>query len=153
MSLHPRLHPAAVGLVALLVVAGLGGCAQSRSPDAFCEVMAEHRDRYEVATSSAIAAVEGGDAAGLITGTAGMIAALGDLQLMWDELADVAPDEIVADVEKVRDHNQEQLDSVGDAISDPFGALAGSLASGLVNSGSYTRLNDYADEHCGSRPF
>lgn len=91
--------------------------------------------------------------AGLLGGSVGMVQALGDLQLMWDDLVDVAPDDIRGDVEVVRDTTQEQLDAAREAVSDPVGALLGGVLSGLQHGGSYTRVNDYARDHCGTPPF
>lgn len=131
----------------------LAGCTDGRSPAAFCRVMEQHRERYEAAAGDAMTLVVQGDLDGILAGGAQMVMALGDLQVMWDDLADVAPEEIRTDVERVRDHNQEQLDAAAEALNDPLKALVGSLTSGLASSGSYDRLNDYAGEHCGSRPF
>lgn len=140
-------------LAALLLVHVLSGCGAEKSPEAFCEVMDRHRERYEDSTSEALRLMEGGDAAGLLGGTVGMVQALGDLQLMWDELVDVAPDDIRADVEVVRDTNKEQLAAAKDAISDPVGALLGGVLSGLQHGGSFSRVNDYARDHCGTPPY
>lgn len=154
MSPVRRNRAAITTLVGVALLAGLTGCGgQERSPEAFCEVMDKHRERYEESAGQAMDLVERGDGLGLLGGAAQMVSALGDLQLMWDELAEVAPEEIRADIEVVRDNNKAQLENAKKAVEDPLGALVGGLAGGLFNSGSYTRVNDYAGEHCGSRPF
>lgn len=152
MSVTIRRAGTALG-AALLVVPFLAGCGSDRSPEAFCEVMDTHRERYGDSTSEALRLMEGGDMAGLLGGSVGMVQALGDLQLMWDDLVDVAPDDIRGDVEVVRDTTQEQLDAAREAVSDPVGALLGGVLSGLQHGGSYTRVNDYARDHCGTPPF
>lgn len=141
------------GCAVAISAASLVGCSQERSPEAFCEVMDKHKERYEEATGGALAALDEGGASGFLEGTAGMISALGDLQLMWDELVDVSPDDIRPDVEVIQKDNEKQLDTAKEAMDDPLRAFAGSVTSGLMNRGSYTRVNDYAAEHCGSRPF
>lgn len=149
-----RRSGAGVLLAALALSSSLSACGgPERTPEAFCEVMDLHRERFEDATGNALTLAERGDAAGLLGGTAQMVSALGDLQVMFDELAEVAPDDIRADAKRVRDTNRDMLESAEEAVNDPVGALVGGLAGGLINSGSYTRLNDYAGEHCGSRPF
>ena len=67
---------------------------------------------------------------------------------MWEELADVSPDEVKADVERIRDENAKQLEATKDSIDNPLGALGRSLAGGLMVSGSYQRVDAYTKQHC-----
>ena len=97
--------------------------------------------------------VDQGDVLGMVGGLAQAASALGDLQVMWDELAEASPDEIVKDVIAVRDTNRQQMEQAKNVASDPLGALSGILAGGLTASGSFQRVNDYALEHCGAPPF
>lgn len=142
-----------LSMILIIAAVLLGSCGAPRSPEIFCDVMDKHRQRYEAATTEALESLETGDLEGLLGGGTQMVAALGDLQMMWDELAEVSPDEIRTDVERVRDHNKEQLDAAAKSLSDPIGVLLGTLSDGLTMSGSYNRVNDYAGDHCGTRPF
>lgn len=59
-----------------------------------------------------------------------------------------APDEIRADTEAVRDAMKKEQDAIGEGLSDPIGALGNSIAAGVTSSGSFTRVDDYLNEHC-----
>lgn len=143
---HARRTAAALVTIAALTT--LSGCGSSRTPQKFCSVMAEHKQRYLAAMQTANDSISSNSDGGLLLGTAEAVAALGDLQRMWEELAKVAPDEIQTDVEAIRDANAKQLDAAKDAIKDPLGSLAGSLVQGLSVSGSYQRVDAYTKEHC-----
>lgn len=140
---------------AALVVAAvaLSGCSAARTPKTFCATMDEHRVRYEQAMGEAQSILGSGDLAGLVGGVTRAASALGDIQLMWDDLVEVAPDDIRADVEIVRDTNREQLTALQEKAGDPLALLASGITAGITHSGSYQRVNDYALEHCGSAPF
>ncbi|HEX5982956.1 MAG TPA: hypothetical protein VFY69_01995 [Solirubrobacterales bacterium] len=72
----------------------------------------------------------------------------GDLTVIFDSMAEHAPDEIRADTEAARDALQEQQDALGDALSDPLGAIGSSVIGGLTSSGSFTRVDEYLAEYC-----
>lgn len=128
-------------------------CSAARTSENFCSVMDKHKQRYEAAMAEAASAMNGTDASSLLKGVAKMTSAVGDLQVMWDELANVAPGDIQPDVEVVRDTNKKELDLLKDAADDPLGVLASGLLSGLTSSGSFERVNRYSADHCGSAPF
>lgn len=134
--------------LSLVVASGVAACGTTRSPEAFCSVMDKHKDRYLEAMAKAQGSVEQESAGGLLTGMAQAVTALGDLQRMWEELAEVAPTEIQGDVETVRDANAKQLESAKEVMDDPLKALAGSLIDGLMNSGSIQRIDTYTKAHC-----
>lgn len=134
-------------IVALLAAALVAGCGDARTPEAFCSTMETHQDRYLEATNAALGEVQRGDGAGLLAGSAQMVSALGDLQVMWKDLAEVAPDDVRSDVEIIRDATAQQLEAAqagGDALS----MLSSGLLSGLTNAGSYQRVDAYVREHC-----
>jgi len=112
--------------------------------------MQKHKDRYLQAMGDAQKAVDQGDAAGVVGGLAETISALGDIQRMWDELAQVAPEEIRTDVESVRDNSAKQLDKAEQSVRDPMAALGSALANALVNSGPIRRVDAYTRTNCTS---
>lgn len=126
-----------IALVTVLVssAAALAACSgSSRSVEAFCSTMYEHKDRY----LEQMGVAQAGGVGGLITA----ISAVGDLKIMWKELADVAPDDIQADVESVSEAWQQQEDNAG---SMDWMAI---LSTGLLNSGSMSRVDTYVRENC-----
>lgn len=135
--------------LAVTVMMLLSGCGAARSPQTFCDTLGTYQSRYASALAEAQESLGKGGLGGVVEGAQRLTNVLGDLQPMWDELAEKAPDEIQADAKIVRDTNAEQVKSIKEKITDPV-ALAGSLlTSGVMNSGSYQRLNDYAAKHCG----
>lgn len=133
----------ATALTAALV---LTACGDGRSPAAFCDTMAEHRERYTAAMHSAQGQVGQGDAAGLLGGTVQAFTALADLQVMWNELAEVAPEEIRVDVERIRDTSQKQLDALGEGSL--LSSITSGVVSGLSSTGSYGRVDEFTRIHC-----
>lgn len=138
----------AFSITLALVPGALSGCGTQRSVKAYCDTMQTHKDRYLQAMSDATEQVRKGDTAGVVGGLAESISALGDIQKMWDELAQVAPDEIRPDVESVRDASAKQLDTAKQAAQDPIGALGSALLDALVNSGPIQRVDTYTREKC-----
>lgn len=132
--------------LALLLVLPLAACGDGRSPEAFCSTMETHKERYLAATDVALGNVERGDELGLLAGGAQMITAIGDLQVMWKDLAEVAPDDIRTDVEVIRDTTQEQLDAAKGG--DPLAMLSSGLVTGFTSAGSYQRVDAFVREHC-----
>ncbi|MFT4189244.1 MAG: hypothetical protein QM621_11760 [Aeromicrobium sp.] len=110
-----------------------GGAADTvdKSPvEIFCDTHDEYKDRY-------LEAVEASRSQGGLVGLLGTASAIGDLSLMWQELAEVAPGEISADVERVRDGWAAQEEN---AIS---GDLSAGLATAIFYSGSMGRIDLY----------
>lgn len=139
-----------IALAASLTVA-LCGCSQPRTPEGFCNTLEKHKIRYLTAMSNANGQLSKRDTAGLLGGLAQTVSALGDLQTMWDELADVAPDEIRADVVTIRDTNRDQMEQAKKSLSDPLGSLGSILAGGFMASGSYARVDTYIRQECDAR--
>lgn len=115
----------------MITLAGCGG-SEARSVEAYCKTMAKHRDQYLAAMSNT------GDLAGIL-GAAG---AIGDLKIMWDEMAKVAPNEIRSDTEAVRDSWKKAEEA---AISGDFQTL---LGNALFNSGPIERVDAYIIANC-----
>lgn len=95
--------------------------------------MEEHKQAYLGQMDSA-----GDDLAGILTAAS----AIGDLKVMWKDLAAVAPDEIRSDVEAVSDAWQKQEDNAGE------GNWTGALTTALFNSGSMMRVDTHVREVC-----
>lgn len=135
--------------VVLVLAVAMSACGSGRSPEAFCGAMDNHKERYLAAMESATESLGSGSADGAIAGLAGGLAAISDLQAMWNELADVAPEEIRTDVELIRDENQKQLDSAGENLDNPLGALGSALMGGLKTAGAYQRVDEFTRANCG----
>lgn len=97
---------------------------------------------------SSVESLESGTAGGVLAGLGGGLAAMADLQTMWEELADVAPEEIRADVELIRDENQQALDAVGENVDNPLGLLGSALMSGFKTNGAFERVDEFTRTHC-----
>ena len=110
--------------------------------------MEKHKARYLQAMGQANSEISGGDLGGALTGLAGGVAAIGDLTQMWDELADVAPEEISADVAKVRDSYADGLAASKNSMSDPLGAIGSQLIGGMLASGSMSRVDAWTRQNC-----
>ena len=142
-------------VIALLTLA-LSVCTAScsdgtRSPAAFCSTMrSEKRRILEQFESIQDAGEQSGDAlVVVIAQLGGSIQAYGELRTYFAKLGEVAPEEIRAEVEIVRDSLSDQIDRAGDAVSDPLGAIAGGIFSSIATSGQLEAVNNYALNNCG----
>ena len=105
---------------------------------------------HDWASLALIGVADGFDAAATISDPFGSLltvaAAPGDLVVLFDKLAKVAPDEIQSEVEAIHDSLKDQQDAMGDAIDNPLGAIGSSLISGLTNAGSYQAVDEYTPD-------
>lgn len=120
-----------VSMLLTIVLAGCGGGSE-RSVEAYCNTMVKHRDSYLSAMSNT------GDLSGIL-GAAG---AIGDLKIMWKEMADVAPSDIRSDTEAVRDN---WIKAEEAAISGDYRTV---LGNALFNSGPIERVDAYIIANC-----
>lgn len=139
------IRPAALLAAVTVISTVLAACGgNERSAEAYCkafyETAAPIRETYIDANEN----LERDPLGGLTT----LLGAPGDLVVIFDSMADHAPDEIRSDTEAARDALKEEQDSLGDALSDPLGALGSGLATGLTTSGSFSRIDSYLNEHC-----
>lgn len=138
--------------LALIVVGLLSGCAQPRSRASFCHTLAQEKQRYldkYEARLERIGRAGNDDLSSLLSAAVGTsVEAFGDVTVTFDKLAKVAPEEIQPDVEAIRDALERQRSTLKDVASDPLGALAGSLTSGLAAMGSWERVSRYIDQNC-----
>lgn len=143
------------GVTALVAVAaiGLAGCGTGRSVAAYCDTFfdrgEEFRQRYLAidAESDPLSAL------------AQLAATPRDLATLFGDLAAVAPEEIGADVETLRDHFDQQADELGDDAGEVFsgpmgalGAVSGDLLAGLSVAPALQRFDSWTTEHCGAPP-
>ena len=84
----------------------------------------------------------------LLVGTGSLIEAQGDLVVLFDKLADHAPNDIVSETRAVRDSLKAQSAANGKTLSDPLGALGDSVMRGLSSMGSTTAVESYIRQHC-----
>lgn len=126
--------------LALLLAAGCGGA--ERSPQAYCKAFyskaAPIRDAYVKADPNK-------DPLGAFVM---LISAPGDMISILDGMTDHAPDEIKSDTVEVRDSLKKSVDSMGDALSDPLGAIGGGIISSLTSAGAFQRVDAYLGQHC-----
>lgn len=131
----------------------LGGCAPSRSPEAFCATYWEQKEEYISKYDAAATELEntGDPLVGLLGGTAMLAQSLGDTVVIFEKLERVAPDDIQPDVAIIRDSLQAQIDSASDMATNPLGALVGGLFQSLTTGGSWQRVGDYVVTYCGEK--
>lgn len=139
-------------LVALLVLStGAAGCGgETRSVESYCKVLAEEKAAYLEKYAGLAEAVESSEdpLAGVLIGLTGTLSAVGDIKIIFDKLAAVAPEEIAPDVEAVRDSFKAQIDALKGAAGDPLGALGAGLVAGLTSAGSWQRVDAWTASHC-----
>ncbi|WP_159620915.1 hypothetical protein [Ruania rhizosphaerae] len=135
-----------VAMAAVLAVstAILTGCSDGRSVGAFCEVHDTHRDRYLASMDVANGNLESDPVLGLLQGGS----AIADLANMWHELAEVAPEEIRSDTERVAELWDAQSEQAAESVGDPLGGLAGILQTALTMSGPLNRVDEFVIENC-----
>lgn len=136
----PRETNTRLGITSVLLAAALvaSGCQNGRSVAAFCSTMDKYKSRY-------LAQMDSAQKSDAFTGSLGAIAAIGDLNTMWRELADVAPEEIKADTEAVRDSWEK---SSGQAIG---GQLLSGIAASMMSANSLARIDDFDKKNCSTK--
>lgn len=145
------------GAATLLLASALAltACTSQRSPQAFCKVYWQQKHdylaRYGAAAAQTEAAGKKHPMLGVFSGLVTTFAAIGDIEIIFDKLDRVAPDDIEPDVAKIRDSLKSQTDSAGGAYKDPIGTVVGGLVSGLTTVGSWQRVSEYVVQQCGEK--
>jgi hypothetical protein len=130
-------------LAALVVTfASCGG--SERSAEAYCRAFYETGAPIRKSYVEADEEMENDPLQSIAT----LLGSSGDMTVIFDSMAAHAPDEIRADTEAARDAMKKEQDAVGEGLSDPLGAIGNSLAAGLTSSGSFSRVDDYLQQHC-----
>lgn len=131
---------------AVILMVLLGGCGggSERSAEAYCKAFYETAAPIRKSYVEANENVESDPLQALVT----LLGSPGDLEVIFDTMAAHAPDEIRSDTEAVRDGMRKEQDAIGEGLSDPIGALGNSIAAGVTSSGSFTRVDNYLNEHC-----
>jgi hypothetical protein len=135
----------AVALTVGVAVVALAACGETeRSPEAYCRAF------YETAAPIRSSYVEADESfeQDPVQAIATLLSAPGDMVVIFDSMANHAPDDIRPDTEAARDALKQQQESMGDGLSDPLGALGKGLVAGLTASGSFSRVDSYLNEHC-----
>jgi len=132
----------AVTVVVVLLAAGAGAywafVRPRRSVEGFCDVYAERSAQLG-------GGIDGTGAAA----TAGFLGDPGSVKRYaqaFDELDEVAPEEIEPDVRAVRDFLRRRAAVVDPAAS--LGSLAAGMFDGLQVAGSFVRVQQYVTRHC-----
>jgi hypothetical protein len=146
-----RAAPLVASILAAAAATAGCGLGETRSAEAYCDkyetgfaaIKSDYPevDQYSTSDENPLVLL-------LQTGSA-----YGDIVALIGEMADVSPDEVRSDVERVHETLKEQLDSAGDAVSDPLGTIAGQLVKGVANAGAFERMDQYTLEHCGEHMF
>lgn len=149
-----RLRLIALPLIAALAFT-MSGCGTERSPKAFCAVYWQQKHEYLAKYNHAAATTQEvakkNPLLGAFAGVATSLQAIGDVEIIFDKLDKVAPDDIEPDVAAIRDSLQKQTDSAGDAVHNPLGTLVNGLVSSLTTMGSWQRVSDYVVTECGEK--
>lgn len=131
-------------VVLLCVPVGVAaGCGNQRSVENYCSTMVKHRDRYLTSMNDA-------GKSDVLSGLAKGLSAVADLRDMWKEMADVAPEEIRVDTEKVRDAYAKQVEITEQNAGKPMAAAAKGLVAGAMASGSVLRVDSYVRKNCSN---
>lgn len=77
-----------------------------------------------------------------VAAVAAVFSSIGDLGVLFDEMARVAPDDIRADTEAIRDAVRSLPGSGGS------GDIVSAIVSGLTSAGSFDRVNAYLRDNC-----
>jgi hypothetical protein len=140
----------ALAAAALLAACG-GDSGPTRSVSSFCSTLASEKEAYLSKYDTRADTIESSsldDFSKAFASLGSAVEAMGDAVRIFDRLDRVAPDDIQPDVAAIRDSLQKQIDNAGDAVSNPLGALAGGLVSGLSTMGSWQRVEDYIETNC-----
>jgi len=143
---------AAKGLVRGAVIGGaiasllsLTGCiAEGRSVHAYCETYHEGISRIKSSDPSRVDATGQDALAAALSATSD----LGDAVALVGDLADVAPEAIRTDVQRVHDALQKEIDSAGSLLSNPLGAALDDMMTIATTSGAVERVERFTARNC-----
>lgn len=131
-------------LLGLVLVAA--GCGQERSAEAYCDAFWDKAIPLHEQYDDAAKRAEDNPFDAIMN----LFSAPRDLAVVFDSMAQSAPEEIRADTEAVRDSFDKLADSYGDTLKDPLGGLIGNLGSALSVGNAMARVDAYMTQHCGT---
>ncbi len=129
----------------VVAIATITGCGQSRSVESFCETYQNEKTAYLERYGGGVTST-GDDLTDVFNGILTLGSAMGDVIIIFEKLADVAPDEIAPDVEAIHESLERQRDSAGSL--DPIEILGTGLTSAIMTGGSWQRVSDYIALNC-----
>lgn len=134
-----------------LHIPGTGISLGGRSAEKLCDTYQQEKDAYVTKYAGRGEAISdaGSDSATAALLTLGMtMETIGDIAVMFEKFASVAPDDIRPDVEAIRDSFGGYIGRSGDAVKDPLGSLVSGLLASLATQGSWLRFEQYISQHC-----
>lgn len=142
-----RARPTRNVLVGLCLSAAAIACGDDgRTSEAFCTTL----DDGIAAMGANLDTIDEGD---FVSELGAGAANLGEFTRVVHRLADVAPDEIRTDMEQAAEAWTAEAEALGQAASDPLGALGAGLSSAVFNAGFYAAVDDFALDRCGQAVF
>lgn len=126
----------------IALVSCISGCAPTRSVEAYCAVKEKHKERFETPANRANSNPD------LLFGSLQMASVIGDLALMFEEAAEVAPQDIASDVEKTAKYFAQQEDMAREMLKDPLAGFMHAFGDGIMSSGSLMRVDEYTAKNC-----
>lgn len=141
---------AGIAVIVLICMSLLVGCAQERTPEAFCAVMRSEKERIvaKIEDASDNAASNPDDFLALLGSLATVASSVGDLATYFKKLSEAAPPEIEVEMEQIASIYDERVSSMDDAFSNPLGALGGAFVDSFRLAGPTETVNDYALNNC-----
>lgn len=128
---------AAAMAAATLLLAGCGG--QTRSTAALCNTLHFETQRILAQFNASSHPGSNDQLVQALSGLGASLQALRELRTYFHKLSDVGPDEIKED---------QEVSNAANEAANPLSAFAGALASGAMDSGQLSTLNQFALTHC-----
>ena len=141
-----RKHVALALVAVSLGSVALAGCSDGRSVEAYCAVVAEHKEEYLSLMGQANGMLETQSAEGALGGLFTAANAMSSIRVMFKEMADVAPEEIRTETEEVADAFDQAAESAG---SFDLGGLASALGVSINSAYSMQKVDEYVEKNCG----
>lgn len=132
----------------MVAAAILGAClvtaCSSSAPTAadFCRTLAQQKAQYLNAYGTA----SGNGLEDLVKAISGV----GQWVPIFEALEQNSPSDIEPQVANIVDALKQEQQEAGNAASNPLGALVSGLMTSVESSGSWQKVTDYAQAHCGS---
>jgi hypothetical protein len=140
-----RVRFALAGAIAAAVaaVAASSGCSSGppRTAAEFCQVYHQQEQQY-------LARYDNSSSTEPLQDIANAIGAMSDWVPIFQALDQVAPASIEPDVQNIVDSLKQEQQDAGNEFSNPLGALASGLETGLMSTASWENVDQYIQQHC-----